>query len=218
MARKLSAAGADIVGEYKIIAVDALQPNPRNPNRQTKFVHKKLLESIREFGFTDPIIVRKHGAGYEIIGGEHRWRAAQSLGMGEVPILDIGPVPDHVANRLMIVLNEMHGQSDQDALAALIQDVKAAGGDALLAVLPYTEAQLADFLDEEPVPVDDDAPPPPTGPVKLKAADVLAALELPSSDQRGIVAFIDGLREWARTRPPKAPPAWQGILELLDAG
>jgi len=218
MARKLNAAGAAIAGDYKVVAVDALQPNPRNPNRQSKFVHKKLLESIREFGFTDPIIVRKRGAGYEIIGGEHRWRAAQSLGMEKVPILDIGPVPDHVANRLMIVLNEMHGQSDQDALAALIQDVKATGGDALLAVLPYTEAQLADFLDEEPVPVDDDVPPPPSGPVKLKASDVLSALELPASDQKGIIAFMEGLREWSRTRPPKAPPVWQGILELLGGG
>lgn len=204
-----------INGTYRVVAIGDLSPNPQNPNRQSKFVHRKLVESIREFGFTDPIIARRYKKGLQIIGGEHRWRVAQEMGMAEVPVIDIGVVADHVANRLSIVLNETRGQPDQDALSLLIQSIRDEGGDASLAVLPYSDAALADLLDEEVVHVDDTPPPPLDGPVKLKAIDVLSALELSPSDQQGIQAFIDGVRAWSRTRAPDAPTAWRDVLTRL---
>jgi hypothetical protein len=216
MARK-SAAPPAIRGKYLTVPVEDLQPNPRNPNRQSKLVKDALIESIRQHGFTDPIVARRlPGGELEIIGGEHRWRAAQTLGMTEVPVIDIGDVPDYMANLHMVALNELKGTHDQDALAAILQDAKEQGGDAALVVIPFSEAQWAELLDEEPVPVDDDAPPPPAGPMKLKATDIMAVLELSASDQAAVTQFIEGVRLWARTRPPKAPPAWQGILEQLE--
>lgn len=215
---KAKSAPPVIRGKYLHVRVEDLQPNPRNPNRQSKAVRDALKESIRQHGFTEPIVARRLSDGQlEIVGGEHRWRAAQELGMDEVPVVDIGDTPDYMANIHMVALNELKGSHDQDALAAIMQDAKAQGGDAALVVIPFSEAQWAELLDEAPIEVDDDAPPPPSGPVKLKATDIMAVLELSASDQPAVTQFIEGVRLWARQRPPKALPAWQGILEALDS-
>jgi ParB family chromosome partitioning protein len=63
------------------------------PNRfqSRKVFHPKDLDdlagSIRESGIIQPIVARKAEGGYEIIAGERRWRAAQKVGLKEVPVL-----------------------------------------------------------------------------------------------------------------------------------
>lgn len=46
-----------------------------------------LVESIREQGILEPIVVAKTPAGYQIIAGERRWRAAKILGLPKVPVV-----------------------------------------------------------------------------------------------------------------------------------
>jgi ParB family chromosome partitioning protein len=46
-----------------------------------------LADSIREQGIVQPLLVRPRGDGYELIAGERRWRAAQKLGLAEVPVI-----------------------------------------------------------------------------------------------------------------------------------
>lgn len=46
-----------------------------------------LVESIREQGILEPIVVAKTPAGYQIIAGERRWRAAKILGMAKIPVV-----------------------------------------------------------------------------------------------------------------------------------
>lgn len=48
---------------------------------------QQLVSSVRKSGIIQPIIVRKAGAGYEIIAGERRWRAAQQAGLQSVPVI-----------------------------------------------------------------------------------------------------------------------------------
>lgn len=48
---------------------------------------RELADSIREQGIVQPLIVRPSGAGYELIAGERRWRAAQLAGLTEVPVV-----------------------------------------------------------------------------------------------------------------------------------
>jgi ParB/RepB/Spo0J family partition protein len=60
------------------LPLDWLTPNPWNPNQMDDEQYGKALNSIREFGFVDPVTVRELGNDtYQIIDGEHRWRAAQ---------------------------------------------------------------------------------------------------------------------------------------------
>jgi ParB family chromosome partitioning protein len=48
---------------------------------------QELIDSIRQHGIIQPLIVREVGARFELIAGERRWRAAQEIGLTEVPAL-----------------------------------------------------------------------------------------------------------------------------------
>jgi ParB family chromosome partitioning protein len=70
------------------IATEAILPNPLQP--RTVFQPERLEElaaSIRANGIIQPLIVRRHGDGYQIVAGERRWRAAKLAQLKEVPVL-----------------------------------------------------------------------------------------------------------------------------------
>lgn len=71
------------------VPVDAIVPNPKQP--RTVFDEEALAElkaSIQEVGFLQPIVVREIGPqAYELVMGERRWRAAQSLGRDTIPAI-----------------------------------------------------------------------------------------------------------------------------------
>src|SRR5437879_10357969 len=48
---------------------------------------QELIESIRQHGIIQPLIVRQVGARFELIAGERRWRAAQEIGLTTVPAI-----------------------------------------------------------------------------------------------------------------------------------
>lgn len=65
------------------IVPSALQPR-KNFGREAL---QELIDSIRQHGIIQPLIVREVGARFELIAGERRWRAAQEIGLTEVPAL-----------------------------------------------------------------------------------------------------------------------------------
>src|SRR6266487_1601965 len=48
---------------------------------------QELIDSIRQHGIIQPLIVRQVGARFELIAGERRWRAAQAVGLLQVPVI-----------------------------------------------------------------------------------------------------------------------------------
>ena len=48
---------------------------------------QELIDSIRQHGIIQPLIVRQVGARFELIAGERRWRAAQGAGLTQVPVI-----------------------------------------------------------------------------------------------------------------------------------
>jgi len=48
---------------------------------------QELVESIRQHGIIQPLIVRQVGPRFELIAGERRWRAAQEIGLTTVPVI-----------------------------------------------------------------------------------------------------------------------------------
>jgi ParB family chromosome partitioning protein len=65
-----------------------ITPSPLQPRQEfpTEHLHE-LVESIRERGIIQPLIVRKVDGLYELIAGERRWRAAKELGLTEAPVI-----------------------------------------------------------------------------------------------------------------------------------
>ncbi len=71
-----------------MVGIDEVRPNPRQPRRN--FDQEKIAElaaSIRENGIIQPLIVKKATEGFELIAGERRWRAAQQVGLTQVPVI-----------------------------------------------------------------------------------------------------------------------------------
>jgi ParB family chromosome partitioning protein len=90
------------------LPTDALRPNARNPRRIFSDDDlDALAASLRERGIIQPIVVRSvRGASdaYEIIAGERRWRAAQRVGLHDVPVAII-EATDAEALQLAIIEN-----------------------------------------------------------------------------------------------------------------
>lgn len=66
----------------------SIHANPMQP--RTIFQADRLEElaaSIRANGIIQPIVVREHQGGYQIVAGERRWRAAKIAGVSEVPVV-----------------------------------------------------------------------------------------------------------------------------------
>lgn len=70
------------------IPTNQLEPNPLQPRGiiSPESV-SELVESIREHGILEPLIVAQTPAGYQIIAGERRWRAARTLKLPYVPAI-----------------------------------------------------------------------------------------------------------------------------------
>ena len=71
-----------------MLSIEAVERSPDQPRKRFDEVKlEELAASIREHGVVEPILVRRDGAGYRIVAGERRWRAAQRAGLREVPAI-----------------------------------------------------------------------------------------------------------------------------------
>jgi len=70
------------------LEVNELQPNPLQPRGSiTPESLVDLVDSIKEHGILEPLVVAKTPAGYQIIAGERRWRASKLAGLTHVPVI-----------------------------------------------------------------------------------------------------------------------------------
>ena len=127
-------------------------PNPNQPRRV--FDDEKIDElagSIEASGMLQPLVVRTTAAGYELIAGERRLRAARRLGLTEVPII-IHETPD--PNSLLLALVENLQREDLNPVeeAAAFFEVDPEGGSGQVVVeRSYPETSLPAELDPEQV-------------------------------------------------------------------
>ena len=71
---------------YQEIPVASVVPNPYQPRREFHPDHiKELADSIAAEGLLQPIVVRLVDGKYQLIAGERRWRAFQSLKLKSIP-------------------------------------------------------------------------------------------------------------------------------------
>jgi ParB family chromosome partitioning protein len=84
-----AAASVDGHGRAREVAIDRVFPSPLQP--RTHFIDTpldELMESIRQHGIIQPLIVRPVDGKYELIAGERRWRASKKLGLATVPVIE----------------------------------------------------------------------------------------------------------------------------------
>ncbi|OPL19675.1 MAG: hypothetical protein AVO35_01505 [Candidatus Aegiribacteria sp. MLS_C] len=81
----ISEEGSLVVTE---VHIDEIEPNPFQPRKEwDRDEISSLAVSIRSQGILQPLIVRTSGAGYQLIAGERRLRAAREAGLRTVPVM-----------------------------------------------------------------------------------------------------------------------------------
>src|SRR5438105_8255469 len=70
------------------ISIDSITPSPLQPRKEFPADSlQELVESIRQHGIIQPLVVRTVNGRHELIAGERRWRAARQLGLIQVPVI-----------------------------------------------------------------------------------------------------------------------------------
>src|SRR5690625_4411715 len=84
--------------ELRRLPLDQIRRGRYQPRTEiSPIALEELADSIRAQGIVQPIVVRPGDDGtFELIAGERRWRAAQMVGLGEIPAL-VRDVPDKAA-------------------------------------------------------------------------------------------------------------------------
>ena len=80
--------GDEPAGAERQVRVEQIRPNPFQP--RSDFASEalgELMESIRENGLLQPLVVRPSGEGWQLVAGERRWRALRKLGWERAPAI-----------------------------------------------------------------------------------------------------------------------------------
>ena len=75
-------------GGLQHVLTSNITPNPYQP--RLDFEHEaleQLAESIKKYGILAPLLVSKHGDGYQLVAGERRWQAATLIGLEKVAVI-----------------------------------------------------------------------------------------------------------------------------------
>jgi DNA modification methylase len=155
----------DIIFPTNFLAqVTEIIPYPRNAREHSESQISQIVASIREFGFTNPILV---DASNVLIAGHGRLAAAQQLGMRQVPAIRLTGLSDAQIAALRIADNKLalNATWDDDLLRIELSDLRDVGfelgltgfnGDELDALFADRTVGLTD---------PDDVPEPPAEPI-----------------------------------------------------
>lgn len=112
-------------GVFRYLPIEQLAPNPLRP--RTSMPRESLLklaDSIRKYGVLTPLLVGETPAGFQIIAGERRFKAAKLAGLREVPCVIVIVKPDEIA---VLALVENVQRKDLNLLeqAGMLQKMQA---------------------------------------------------------------------------------------------
>lgn len=126
--------------------VAALLPYARNSRTHSDEQVKQIAASIREFGFTNPVLVDQ---GNNIIAGHGRVMAAQQLGLANVPTINVGWMTDTQRRAYIIADNKLalNAGWDDEMLSLELSELGGLGFD--LDLLGFNEDEMDDLLAEE---------------------------------------------------------------------
>ena len=192
--------------EHKIVQVEDLIPYALNSRTHSDEQVAQLAASIREFGFTNPILIDQDS---NIIAGHGRLLAARKSKMAQVPAVVVTGLDDRKRRALVIADNKLalNAGWDEEALRVELEDLAGDFGE----LMGFSEDELVDLLrgDEatEGLTDEDAVPDAPEVPVTVKG-DVwlLGRHRLMCGDSTSIDAvekLMDGVKpDLIHTDPP----------------
>lgn len=177
--------------KIEMLAVDSLVPYARNSRTHSPEQVAQIAGSIKEFGFTNPVLIDALGG---IIAGHGRVMAATRLGMQEVPCIRLGHLSEAQKRAYVIADNRLalNAAWDNDMLKLELGDLQLEGFD--LELLGFDDKELSDLLaesaEEYPEDADGEVIEPPAAPVtKLGDIWILGKHRLMCGDSTSIEAI-----------------------------
>ena len=193
--------------QIEYLNTDQLVPYARNSRTHSDEQVAQICASIKEFGFTNPVLVDGEGV---IIAGHGRTMAAQRLGMKEVPCLRLAHLTDAQKKAYVIADNKLalNAGWDDDMLAIELKELNEADFD--LSLTGFDDQELAGLLAEaveEGLTDEDNVPEAPEVPVTVEGdVWVLGKHRLMCGDSTSIDAvekLMDGTKpDLIHTDPP----------------
>lgn len=123
------------------LLVDSISPNPRQPRKSFEITGlNELSNSLKQSGILQPVVVRRHGQGYQLIVGERRWRAAKLAGIERIPAV-IREASDAESLELALVENLLREDLNPMEEAEAYQ--------RLLAEFNWTQEDLAERVGKD---------------------------------------------------------------------
>ena len=150
---------------YKLAPVDALIPYARNARTHSPAQVAQIAASIREFGFTNPVLVDGQRG---VIAGHGRLLAARQLGMDTVPTIELGHLTEAQRRAYVLADNKLalNAGWDDDVLRLELGELGIEGFD--LSLIGFSDTELAGLLDTTDGLTDpDDVPDAPDEPVTV---------------------------------------------------
>jgi ParB/RepB/Spo0J family partition protein len=132
------------------MAISDIQPNEYNPNRMSEHDFELLCRSMKEDGFTQPVIV--HRETRRIVDGEHRWRAGAAIGLTEIPVVFVDMTPEQM--RIATLRhNRARGSEDLQLSAEVLRDLEKLGAlDWAADSLMLSDAEIDKLLKDVSAP------------------------------------------------------------------
>lgn len=162
IARKPQSKGISM--QIELIKTSELVPYTNNARTHTREQVEQVAASIREFGFTNPVLIDKDNG---IIAGHARTLAAFKIGMDEVPCIRLDHLTETQKKAYIIADNKLalNAGWDEDMLLKEIEDLVIEDFD--LDLLGFNEEELNHILnlDENTLIIEDEAPEPPEEPI-----------------------------------------------------
>ena len=143
--------------KIETIKLDSLIPYARNSRTHSDAQVAQIAASIREFGFTNPVLIDEAGG---IIAGHGRVLGARQLGLASVPCIRLGHLSEAQKRAYIIADNKLalNAGWDEEMLKAEMLSLKEFGFD--MDLLGFDSDELAGLMVEPPPSKNPDASPP----------------------------------------------------------
>ena len=194
------------------IPIAAIHPHPGQPRRHfDETALEELARSIAARGVLQPILVRPHDGGYQIIAGERRWRAAQRAHLHEIPVI-VRDFDDVQTLEIALIENiqrqDLNAIEEAEAYQRLIADY-GHSQEALGKLVNKSRSHVANLvrLLELPEPVRNDVS---TGALSMGHARALVTAKNPLALAREVIDRGLSVRETEQLARDARPGAKKG--------
>lgn len=192
LGKGLSALVAETTTETQVepdaqLPLSSIKTNPDQPRKHFDEEQlKELVDSIKQNGVLQPLLVRKKGKTYQVVAGERRYQAAKKAGLKEVPVL-IRDIPDDDVFKLALIENLQR--------ADLSPIEEALGYKQLIDQHKFTQEELGQAVSKS----------------RSAVANTLRLLDLPNEVQK---LMSDGQLSAGHARAILAVPSAEGRAKL----